>query len=268
LFRFSEVDLDENGCEEAIATTKKSIEDSYRIINGLQKDFTGQAAISRGEKIKTMRSRVDMIKEKVRIGTEEVNKLFSECQEVQKKLAEAETQKVKAELAVRMVQCDALQLQLKIMESAGSEEAAKSFAEANEKVRQSQLEVERTVKDVDSIRIQNETLSEQLEEAEESRNGASQVLETLENELRALESVAYPNARIAELRSEIDEMIRKKMRLEVDLVKITYLKSLDQVRRQGREWLLSLSHQYLLNLNEEGEPIPVEDSSDLPIPTA
>jgi len=41
----------------------------------------------------------------------------------------------------------------------------------------------------------------------------------------------------------IDEMIRKKVRLEEELVKIKYLKSLGEVRRQGRELLLSLNHQ-------------------------
>ena len=74
----------------------------------------------------------------------------------------------------------------KILESPGDEVGKKDLSEAEEQLKQSQLELERRAKDVDSIRLQKNTLLEQLGEAKETVESHFLQLEEFQEKLKII----------------------------------------------------------------------------------
>ncbi len=161
-----------------ILEIQRIIEDDYKMLVEMQKRQLRE--------IEELRSQVNISKKNVSTGKIRLAQLLAQSDEILNKFSEAQKLELETEIAVNNFQRTFLLQKRKILESPGDQVGKKDLSEAEEQLKQSQLELERRVKDVDSIRLQKETLPEQLGEAKETVESHFLQLEELQEKLKII----------------------------------------------------------------------------------
>ena len=168
---------------------------------------------------------------------QEIESLSSLKLYTEKKMKEVTGAKMRAEYELRSLQCEVLSLQLAVQETIDPVEVEKKLADAEEKTKCAEKDLERKVAELESFKNEYATLIEKSEQAEEVLAGASQVLLALEVELKVMEESGEENHTT---NYTTQEQIKDCMMLEKRLLKIIYLKSLSKMCQQEKIWLDSI----------------------------
>ena len=235
-------------CRDQMKVAELDIRDSIQSLEEAQKELDeadGSRNAAHRREIDAMRSRVDMMEEKVRLGAEEIVKLTADKEIAQKRRMDVQGLKMRAEIAVRMAECEALQQRLKLFESDSAQDAEKVPLEAEDKVRQSKAELDRIQSDMKAREDEEKLLMDLLEEAEASRLGSAQVLHILREQLGRLESSLLSSAtclnRVNKLKSTAAKQVGEFTDLETRLAKIVYLQSVQDGRQKGKDWMTTVA---------------------------
>lgn len=229
---------EEEECRKQMATLAGSVEAAFRSQSQPEDELK--------EKILILKNQMETLNEKVRIGAEEVQQKQVKSDEVRKKLAEAVGRKVKADIAVRLAECEALRFSLRAMETQQiSVQDESSREEAETKVQQAVAEAERASAEADALKAEQVTLNEQLEEVVRAHDGACDERNLIQAELEKLESIP----RGQEGLKAIQQLVQDYAALEKRLAEVAYKKTLAGVNRKVEQWLEIVSSRF-------GDPLP------------
>lgn len=167
------------------------------------------------------------------------------------RLMKLNSQKIEAELQVRMEQCQELKLSLALYEPKQlSKEPQKALDKCKAKVAELEVKLGCIVKDIDNLQLEQEIVNQQIKELEESRASAAQLMEIMRSE-KVDEETELKNFQqeLASSDSQFKELVNKERNLikaqaecwEAEL-KASYMRTLSKVRQKEREWLNSLDH--------------------------
>ena len=139
---------------------------------------------------KSMRRRIEVMKEKVRLAKEDFESISAKTEDVIKKKEKAQRRMDQAHAALRTKEFEALQFFMKLLRSTDYEAAKTECSKAKKEVFHFSLEHELRVAKYNALQEQERLLYIDLESANSSRYGAQQVLDILEAELENLETCA------------------------------------------------------------------------------
>lgn len=234
---------EEARCRKRISQLGEAIHAAYESLNEAKKKTTAS------REVQAVQSRVEVMKEKVRAAQEEVDSALAKKEDIRTRMKEAVSFKVRAEIAVRTHQCRALQIRLSALEARDDPDrqlkAEEELAEVELNVRNAEEEVDRAEGVLQSLRQEADGLEMEVEEAEESRNGASQVMRMVQSELSSLlDSPSTSTRMVEELKGGARKLIREYAEQEEHLVKIIYLRTLAGIRKKEEDWMEALDRQY------------------------
>lgn len=229
-------------CRKQIAKAREIILGTFRSVGGpLRQRKSHQVADEPSSevrnKIEALQNRVEKMKEKVRVSAEEIEKLSAEKEALERRVKEVVGEKMKAEFSFRTAQCQVLELRLKFYNSVHNEEGERVIAEAEKRASRCETELGQMEVELDALKEEEGSLTEQLDEAKESHNGSSQVLLILQAELKKLDPAVNFEGPTSVQKANAEDRIRAFVALERRAIKLMYLKTLVQVDQKEKEWL-------------------------------
>ena len=174
-----------------------------------------------------------------------------------------ETQKELDEAAYRTERLETLRERIQVMEQKvkAAVQEMEELSTARESIRKKIDELRRATAmlpeaidfndEVASLRGEEKDLTERLEDAEESRIGAAQVLDILQSELKSLQLHSSPFddqkaflKRMSRLKANTGDQIRAYIQLEERLTEKMYKRALLKLKQKGNDWMKSIRDNY------------------------
>lgn len=238
-------DEEETKCCRKIRQIEKDLEAAQRMLHCERKEVdhpTNATAAVNQEKLESLKKRVEVMNGKVEAADEDLQNLVEKKVEVEKKLKIVTGKKMRAEIAVRTLQSNILKLRLKLFESEQNNTVGVMVKEAEEKLKQFEADEKLAEADLEELKQEAENLDEELEEAQESRNGAFQVHRILLAELKQLEPASpspqdRENHQSDRIKLEVREKLRSYVRLEERRARITYMSIIAKAHKKEKNLL-------------------------------
>ena len=215
------LELAEEECREKMTQVGKDIQAAYSLLRKAKEEQ------QKTLQILTLQTQIDMMKEKLRLGAEEVAQLLKQKEKLLKKLTEASKRKMRSQIAVRMAECEDLHFCLQFIESPLTVVDRKAQEEAEEKARRARDEADLLEAQFKSLQSEYDNVAELLNVAQHSYDGT----------LDALNILQVDQDKLGEQLKNIQRLIRNYGVLEKKLAKINYLKTLNKVNLKVEGWM-------------------------------
>ena len=215
--------------EESIQSDRRSLEDASNKL------------MEQEEKIKSVRSRIEIIKKNVQIAGEELKDALLNLVEFGRQKKMILKRKVEAEFELRAQQCKALVFDL-IAPDAVEEDLQERVASVQKKVKDLEIELGEIEKELRILEIEEEALTGDLEYAEEFPTiGASRWLSIMLTELNELESAWKEDVNsINQMVDSSKERIQVYNQLEDRLLKMDFMREMAHFSEKKSSLMLSL----------------------------
>lgn len=201
--------------------------------------------------LETMRMKLQAMEKADEAGGLELVQLNERKESINAQLMKLNGQKIEAELQVRMEQCQELKLSLALYEPQQlSQETKKALDDCKVQVAEFQAKLDGIVKDIANTQLEQENVSQQIKEVEESRASGAQLMDIMKSELAEAEielqnfqqEFAGSNSHIKELVNNERNLIKAQAACWEAELKASYMRTLSKIRQKEREWLNSLDH--------------------------
>lgn len=232
-----------------------SIEDALA-----QRQKDEQKLCEKQQSINRMRSRLSAMEEADQLSGSELLQFVERKKMVLNRLTKLNCQKNKAELEVRMQQCEVLKLSLVSSESDGEDAQVdeNAIAESKRQVAELEAKLNECCKEIVNVQEELKDVERQVKEAEESRAGAAQLvgiirseLEDEENEFCSLkEQLASSSTQMKELMMKQRKHIAAQTAMFEAELKMAYDRARAKIRERERDWMDALNKYVTQNDDE------------------
>jgi len=178
---------------------------------------------------------------RVRMGSKEIRKLSNQQDSIQSKIAQLGADKIKAEMVANKCEYASLQLKLNAKQSASS---LRAYQDALDQVHRSKNRVRSLDEELEQAEEEAEDLAAELEEVEEEEAQDMRSLMIMKKEVEELEMVAASvqdsaesSKRIKELHETAVNQRRALCVLHDRLLKLTYIKMMELIDAEEKQWL-------------------------------
>ena len=221
---------------EDIALVASALYDTYLSI---EEEY--ESGTINDEKLESLKTEMEEMEYRVRMGSKEIRKLSNQQDSIQSKMEQLGADKVKAEMVVNKREYATLQLKLNAKQSAST---LRAYQDALDQVRRSKDRVRSLDEELEKAEEEAEDLAAELEEVEEENAQDMRSLLMMKKEVEELEMAAATeqgsvesSKRIKELHETAVNQRRALCVLHDRLLKLTYIKMMELIDAEEKQWL-------------------------------
>ncbi len=214
----------------------------------LMEEASKNGEVQREAGLEERRCQLKQMEETVSLSQSEIERIAETKQELHNRRAELSSEKMKAELQFRTLQCEVLKLELSVQSAEGLERSSLEtlLAQSKEKVSHSEVALKDLESGLDGVQREEEELDQLLKEANDTRLGAGQLLEIVRQEINSLKA-GEESTELKELKSGAEELISSYITQEEKLCGLKYLNTLNEIQEKEAS-LLGQLHAFELDM--------------------
>lgn len=214
----------------------------------LMEEANKNGEVQRAAGLEERRCQLKQMEETISLSQSEMDRIAETKQELHNRRVELSSEKMKAELQFRTLQCEVLKLELSVQSAEGLERSRLEnlLSQSKEKVSHSEVALKDLESGLDGVQREEEELDQLLKEANDTRLGAGQLVEIVRQEIIALEAGEEP-VELKELKSGAEELITSFITQEEKLCGLEYLNTLAEIQEKEAS-LLGQLHAFELDM--------------------
>lgn len=202
------------------------------------------------ESLEELRKKLEQVEEVIRQSVAETERLKEKKKELEDRTASLSSRKMQKELAYRTLQCDALKIQISAARAEGLERTSwdQILAQSQEELRKSEAALSLLDDELSAAAAEEEQLNRRISEAEESRLGAGQLVDIIQQELQSLtptEILVADSPELKRMKESATRLVQDYLAQQENLFCFHYVQAIADVRKKESD-LISQLDQYII----------------------